>query len=199
MTYSSFVKNYYQKITQLNVLKYFPARVKPLGDDDRPNRQRIYWNAVKHTYGNQFEIIEGKFIVKNKKFRKSAHQWDTPSTATQESVLVMKSEEKGSDVNLAINLIIDAYENKYEEALVISNDTDLTNAIRYTKKILKKKIYIVNPHILVDSGVHIKLKIASTKILTYDKSILSKCQLPEKIEGTRYRKPPLWNNSGSRC
>ncbi len=40
-------------------------------------------------------------------------------------VQVAKVEEKGSDVNLASHLVRDALLNHFDEALVLSNDTDM--------------------------------------------------------------------------
>ena len=38
-------------------------------------------------------------------------------------------EEKGSDVNLAVHLVNDAWHDRYDVALVISNDSDLAEAL----------------------------------------------------------------------
>lgn len=45
-------------------------------------------------------------------------------------VLVYHTEEKGSDVNLATRLILDGLDGLWEEAIVISNDSDLESPIR---------------------------------------------------------------------
>jgi hypothetical protein len=44
--------------------------------------------------------------------------------------LVYHTEEKGSDVNLATRLILDGLDGLWEEAIVISNDSDLESPIR---------------------------------------------------------------------
>ena len=38
---------------------------------------------------------------------------------------VLKTEEKGSDVNLATHLLMDGFRDDYELAVVVSNDSDL--------------------------------------------------------------------------
>lgn len=43
----------------------------------------------------------------------------------QEYVRVIKTEEKGSDVNLATHLLHDAHMGRFEVAVVVSNDSDL--------------------------------------------------------------------------
>ena len=47
--------------------------------------------------------------------------------------LVYKSEEKGSDVNLASFLLVDAFKQDYDIAAVVSNDTDLITPIELIK------------------------------------------------------------------
>lgn len=42
---------------------------------------------------------------------------------------IIKTEEKGSDVNLAVHLLNDAWQNVYDCAVVLSNDSDLKEAI----------------------------------------------------------------------
>ena len=53
--------------------------------------------------------------------------WQTDPGPT---VHVIKIEEKGSDVNLATRLVHDAHRDAYEGALVVSNDSDLNEALR---------------------------------------------------------------------
>ena len=49
-------------------------------------------------------------------------------------VRVVKTEEKGSDVNLACHLVADAFEKKCDAAFVISNDSDLLEPIRIARQ-----------------------------------------------------------------
>ncbi len=48
--------------------------------------------------------------------------------------------EKGIDVNIALDLITLAHENKYDCAILISNDSDFVPAIKYLKNLKKKVI-----------------------------------------------------------
>ena len=43
---------------------------------------------------------------------------------------VMKTEEKGSDVNIAAHLINDGYKGLYQVAVLITNDFDLVEPIK---------------------------------------------------------------------
>jgi uncharacterized LabA/DUF88 family protein len=61
-------------------------------------------------------------------------------------VRVLKSEEKGSDVNLASALLIDCDRSDCDIAVIVSNDSDLTFPIEHVKRHLGKIIGIINPH-----------------------------------------------------
>lgn len=50
--------------------------------------------------------------------------------------------EKGVDVQLAIDLLIGAYENTYDVAMIISSDTDLIPAIKKIRSLAKQVEYI---------------------------------------------------------
>ena len=63
----------------------------------------------------------------------------------QEYVQVIKTEEKGSDVNLATHLLHDAHMGRFEVALELSNDSDLLEPIKIVREQLGKKIGILNP------------------------------------------------------
>jgi hypothetical protein len=87
-------------------IKYFTAPIKIRmsdSDPDRPNRQQIYLRALK-TIPN-LEIIEGIFL-KHKVSMKLAHK--------EGYALVIKHEEKGTDVNIATHLVHDAHNNLFE-------------------------------------------------------------------------------------
>jgi hypothetical protein len=54
-------------------------------------------------------------------------------------------EEKGSDVNLAVHLVNDAWAGRFDAAIVVSNDTDLVEPIRIVAQELKKPVYLLTP------------------------------------------------------
>lgn len=53
-----------------------------------------------------------------------------------------KIREKGVDVKIAIHLVIDGIEDKYDTAIVVSSDTDLIPAIKYVRSKGKKVEYV---------------------------------------------------------
>jgi uncharacterized LabA/DUF88 family protein len=54
-------------------------------------------------------------------------------------------EEKGSDVNLAVHLLNDAWQDLFEAAAVVSNDTDLVTPVRMVARKRKRPVFILCP------------------------------------------------------
>jgi hypothetical protein len=80
--------------------KFFTAKVAELpGDPQQPMRQLLYWRALR-TIPN-LEIILGEF---RKRIVRMAVVNPPPKT-----IEVFKTEEKGSDVNLAAHLLLDGF------------------------------------------------------------------------------------------
>ena len=59
---------------------------------------------------------------------------------------VIKTEEKGSDVNLATHLLYDGFRNDYEVAVIVSNDSELLEPVKIVRYELGKKVGLLNPH-----------------------------------------------------
>jgi uncharacterized LabA/DUF88 family protein len=120
-------------------IKYFTAKVFSRSSDPQKHiRQQVYWRALR-TLPN-LEIIEGHYSEHNKWMR-VAH----PKPGKSKYAEVIKTEEKGSDVNLAVHLLHDGYRGMYELAVVVSNDSDLLSAIEIVQKDLGLVAGILNP------------------------------------------------------
>ncbi|MCL5016379.1 MAG: NYN domain-containing protein [Patescibacteria group bacterium] len=57
-----------------------------------------------------------------------------------------KPREKGTDVKISIDLVIEAIEDLYDTAILISSDTDLIPALQYVRRKNKKIEYIGFSH-----------------------------------------------------
>jgi hypothetical protein len=69
-----------------------------------------------------------------------------PRPGGARTVEVIKTEEKGSDVNLATFLLLDAFKRDCNVAVVISNDSDLKLPIEVAQNELGIRVGVVNPH-----------------------------------------------------
>ena len=63
----------------------------------------------------------------------------------QRTVEVIKTEEKGSDVNLAVHLLNDGWLDAYDCTVVVSNDSDIAEAMRLVRQHRDKRIGLVTP------------------------------------------------------
>ncbi|RPJ08435.1 MAG: NYN domain-containing protein [Spirochaetaceae bacterium] len=123
------------KTNNILKIKYFTAIVKPRPKDpDQGVRQQIYIRALKTI--PHIEIIYGHFL---------SHEVNMPLAGSTGFVRVIKTEEKKSDVNIAVHMLHDAYKDNYDLAVLVSNDSDLSEALRIIKNELGKKIGILNP------------------------------------------------------
>ena len=181
----------------LNV-KYFTALVKEFGDKRRPVRQKTYWRALQAVNGDILQIITGKFRSDPKFYRIAKYQYLNKSSerneATRNSICVIKPEEKGSDVNLAVHVLNDAWLDLYDIALIISNDSDLAEALNIVKNNLHKEIALANPFCWQRKKIANELRQLQVKNRTIRESQLSECQLPHSIPNTSIHIPPGWCN-----
>jgi len=113
-------------------------------------------------------------------------------TATQQFADVIKTEEKGSDVNLAIHLLNDAWMNRYECAVVVSNDSDLAESMRLVKEQHQKMIGLFVPGFPKDRSISRELKRYANFVRPIRTATLKASQLPDPIPGTRIHKPKSW-------
>ena len=194
LDFSGLLKKVLPKNFNILKIKYFTTIVKAFPNDPQaPQRQKIYIRALEKVDSN-LEIYYGSFLINSKtKYLK------TPLIDFQgqkiTSVKVKEPNEKGSDVNLAVQLLNDSWLNLFDWAVVVSNDSDLAEALRLVKD-QKKKILLVPT--ISTKGKNL-MKRPSSKLLKYvDKVIniressLIKSQLPDIIPGTNIRKPNSW-------
>ena len=120
-------------------VKYFAARVSGThGDPSKPQRQDAYLRAVQR-FRPEVEVFFGHFL---------SHGVRMPlaePAGSRRTAEVVRTEEKGSDVNLAVHLLNDAWLDLYDCAVVVSNDSDLAEAMRLVKRHRGKLIGLVTP------------------------------------------------------
>lgn len=121
-------------------IKYFTAQVSARPNDpQQPARQNAYLRALGTI--PCVEIIHGHYLSHTM----SARLANPPPNGGSKYVDIIKTEEKGSDVNLATHLLHDAHLDRYDIAVVISNDSDLLAPIKLVRSDLNKMVGILNP------------------------------------------------------
>ena len=136
---------------QIQRVRYFSARVSgSASDPSSPARQGKYLRALDTL--PEVTCHLGTFLSEDVKMRLAP----PPDTGEESWIMylrpkgkryawVTKTEEKGSDVNLATALLVDAFDGDMEYAVVISNDSDLMEPIRVVRA-RQCAVGVVNPH-----------------------------------------------------
>jgi uncharacterized LabA/DUF88 family protein len=159
-------------------IKFYTARVSGKYDPLKPVRQDTYFRALKTL--PTVEIIEGFFLLKTQKIHIS------PDVCISARVF----EEKGTDVNLATNLVNDAYKKKFDTAIVVSNDSDLAEAVRIVTQEVGLKVGVLNPYSKFNKQL---IRYATFKHGIRDKAILASqfpAVLTDKVGA--FSKPVTW-------
>ncbi len=167
------------KITQI---KYFTTRVKSLPHDPKaPERQEPYIRALEN-HIPCIEIIFGIFSRRN--------SWMRTPQPPHDRVQVIKIEEKGSDVNLSVHLLNDAWLDKYDCAVLISNDSDMAESLKLVREHHQEKlIYLLNPN---QGKASDKLIAHAHSVIPIRQWALQNSQLPDHIPDTKIHKPNEW-------
>lgn len=169
---------------QILEIKYFTAQVSGRLDPQQPIRQQTYWRALAATTP-ELKLYRGKFLT---------HHVSMPlaqSATRGQTALVLKTEEKGSDVNLAVHLLNDAWLDQYDCAVVVSNDSDLAEAMRLVRRHHPRKVIgLVFPRHRGNPSR--ELVQHATFVKKIGPQLLAASQFPEEIPGTSIRKPAGW-------
>ena len=173
------------KQNEIVEIKYFTARISPQYKGDNSNdRQKIYLKALE-AHINNISIYYGHYLshIVNVKVH-------NPPPASPPYLDIIKTEEKGSDVNLSLHILNDAWLDRYDCAVLVSNDGDIAEALRFVKEDHNKKIGLFIP------GKDRKISKELQKYATFIKRIrpndLLSSQLPNPIQNTQLFKPKEW-------
>jgi hypothetical protein len=130
-----------QVLPGLNIhrIRYFTALVKPLPSDPHTRlRQEIYIRALE-TLPN-LTVHYGHYLQSTVSMPLAAPRSSGPRFAD-----VLKMEEKGSDVNIATYMLVDAFRKDCDQLVVITNDSDLAEPVRIINKELLIPVGVFNP------------------------------------------------------
>lgn len=131
----------------IDKIRYFTARVSARPHDPtQPQRQETYFRALATL--PEIEIHYGHFLT---------HEVTMPDAAAWRAgqykpARVIKTEEKGSDVNFAAHLLMDAVDDLFDVAVIMSNDSDLKEPIRLVRERFGKRIVLLTPRQTKISG-----------------------------------------------
>ena len=169
------VQNLLKSEQQLIVTKYFTARV--IGSPDKEKRQSTFIEALE-TLSN-FEIFYGKYQLNPRYCQNCGFQDNVPN-------------EKMTDVNIAVEMLSDAFNDKFDVALLISADSDLTPLIRSIKQMFPHKYIVV---VFPPKRYSTELTTVADALLHINRAMLTRSVFPDKIkkaDGFILQHPATW-------
>jgi len=168
---------------QIQRIWYFTALI----DGSHRRNQETYPQALDSL--PLVEVVLGKYKYKSVKCTVPACEF----TGTREFQV---PEEKRSDVNIAIQMLDDAYAGLADRMILVSGDSDLVPAIH----LVKERCPAINVTVYVPSrsrkrGAAVEIRSAADKNKTLPLNLLARCQLPNPVRGGvsgQIYKPTTW-------
>ena len=163
---------------QLSVVRYFTAPILPdPSDPNKDKRQETYLDALSTI--PKIDIQKGYYISKSHNCRKCG----TPRTTY---------EEKTTDVNIAVAMLTDAFDNIFDTAILVSADGDLVRPVTtILTRFPSKRVVVAFPPARNSNNLRNN---ASASIGIWEKTI-ARSQLPSQVVGQSghvLRRPPSW-------
>lgn len=155
--------------------KYFTTIVKR--PDDKRKRQALFLEALQTL--PHFQIFYGQFLEDTVTCRRCGHSYLT-------------HHEKMTDVNIAVELITDAFNDKFDIALLISADSDLVGPLKTVKRNFPTKRLIVG---FPPKRSSFALRQVATATLHIGHNELAKSLFPKtviKSDGIELHCPASW-------
>ena len=155
--------------------KYFTTIVKR--PDDKRRRQQVFLEALQTL--PILSIFYGHFLSDSITCRRCGHTYTT-------------HHEKMTDVNISVELMKDAFQDRFDLALLISADSDLVSPVRTVQQLFpQKKVITIFPPGRFSSA----LKSVSSGILRIGHVELSKSMFPDQVikNGIILQRPVSWH------
>ena len=158
---------------------YFTSRIKSRASNSASvKRQTTYIEALQTL--PDLRIHFGHFLSKPMVCRSCGASWGS-------------FEEKMSDVNIAVELLEDAHDGRFDTAVIVSGDSDLVSPITAVKqRYPHKRVVVAFPP--ERNSIHLR-RVADAHFTIW-RSALSGCQLPDPVkkpDGFELRRPSNWN------
>ena len=153
----------------ISKIKYYSAKIKARREDsneDKLAEQQLYWRALRTN--KNLEIIEGYFLT---------HKIMAKEVGTNKRVKIYKTEEKGTDVNIATHMMDDAHKKDFDVAILITNDSDLAEQVRIITQDLNLQVILISPY----ERNNIQLSKYATSIRHIRRGVLEVSQFPDTL------------------
>lgn len=162
----------------LQAAHYFTARICLTGNNHADmQRQADYLDAL--ATSPLLTIQFGHYLPKGRQCRRCGNTWTD-------------YEEKMTDVNIAVQLLADAFDNRFDTALLISADSDLTTPVQQVRaRFPAKRVIVAQP----PGRNSVQLATAATAAFTISETKVRQNQLPAAVttaSGYVINRPAHW-------
>ena len=155
--------------------KYFTARVQ--GPPDKVARQSTFLDALGTL--PDFSIYYGQYFLTRRLCRKCGFEDVVPS-------------EKMSDVNIAVQMLSDAYKDRFDTALLVSADSDLRGPVEAVlREFPSKRVVVVFP----PARHSVALTQVASAYMTLGRAKLDRSTFPPQVkrqDGFMLEQPASW-------
>ena len=176
---------------EISAVKYFTSRIKTHPYDPKPiERQNVYLQTL--AASSSVNIIEG-YYQNSKKWLPAVFDACNACEQSRNGMLrIYRLEEKRTDVNLATEMVFDAFQNRAESFVLISGDSDYIGPIDRIRNELKKQVIIFNPR----EGKS-DLMYHANYYKPIPKDLAATCQLPDVVTvgNKTFSRPNEWRAS----
>jgi len=167
----------------IQAIRYFTALV-----DGKTQKDQLTYLGALQTLP-KLDVILGKFKYKQFKCR-------VTSCSHQGTRFYTGTEEKKTDVAIAISLLDDAYQDLADRFVVVSGDSDLVPAVNTLKdRFPEKQVIVYVPSRNRTRGAAGELRSSADKDRTLPMALVKRCQFPTSVidgNGSEIVKPPDW-------
>ena len=164
--------------SRLIITKYFSSRVSATSrDPHKQARQSCFLDAMKTL--PDVQLFMGHYLKKPQQCRHCHARWNI-------------YEEKMTDVNIAVEMLTDAFQDNFDSALLISADSDLTSPIAAIRGLFPHKSIVVA---FPPGRRSWQLRTVATSTTTIGRPALEKSLFPDEIvlpSGFHLHRPDSW-------
>lgn len=158
--------------------RYFTARITDNPrDPDKRRRQGVFLEAIATL--SETTMYYGHFLEKPRRCNACGSTW-------------MSYEEKMTDVQIAVELLGDAFDDRFDTAIVISADSDLAPPISAIRTRFPHKTVVVA---CPPDRTSQKLRAVASAYFTLGRKVIQDSQFPDTItkpDGFMLSRPTLW-------
>jgi uncharacterized LabA/DUF88 family protein len=158
--------------------KYFTSLVSSTPSDPDKNRRQVAYLDALRTIPD-FRIIYGHYLHNTQKCRKCGATW-------------VVSDEKMTDVNIATEMMVDAFQDSLDTAIVVSADSDLSGPIEAVRRLFPAKRVVV---FFPPGRSSKRLMQVAHGFVKIPRNKLAQSQFPEQVKapaGVVIHRPPTW-------